>query len=97
VPEGRVVVVSVPEAKASPWLVAPPITVTGLPKFVPFTWNCIVPVGSCEALAVAKLVVLTVAVSVTLVPTAIDDWFDAAVVVVGSLVMVRVSVLVLGL
>lgn len=44
------------------------------------------PVGSCEALAVAKLVVLTVAESVTLAPDAIVDWFDAATDVVGSFV-----------
>jgi ABC-type uncharacterized transport system permease subunit len=46
--------------------------------------NCTVPVGSCNELAVALLVVATVAVSVTFVPGATAFWFAATDVVVEA-------------
>ena len=60
----------------------PPVTATAFPKLDPFSKNCTVPVGSCDALAVALLCVDTVAVKVTGVPVATAVWLAATDVVV---------------
>jgi hypothetical protein len=69
-----------------------PVTATGEPKLVPFSRNCTVPLGSCAALAVALLVVDTVAVIVTGCPAAVDIGIAVTAVVVAALVMVIVAV-----
>jgi hypothetical protein len=61
-----------------------PATVTAEWNGAPFTKNCTVPVGSCEALAVAVLLVATVAVSVTVPPDAIVVWLELTDVVVEA-------------
>ena len=61
----------------------PPVTATALPKLDPLSKNCTLPVGSCDALAVALLWVDTVAVNVTGLPDETAVWLavtDVAVV-----------------
>jgi hypothetical protein len=70
-----------------------PVTVAGLPNATPLRKNCTVPVGSCEALAMALLCgAATVAVSVTFAPTAAVVGLAATDVVVAALETVTTSV-----
>jgi hypothetical protein len=85
-PLAKVVVDSVATARAKKVFVfTPPVTVTAVPKLDPFSENCTVPVGSCEAFAVALLCVETVTVKVTCWPAWVDVGLAATAVVVEAL------------
>jgi hypothetical protein len=86
-----VVVVKLAVPPANPFSVVP-VTATGLPKFVPFTRNCTVPLGSVAALPVARLCEVTLAVRVTLAPKAGERVLAPEIVVVGAFVIVTDAV-----
>jgi len=71
-----------------------PETVTGLPKAVPLTKNCTVPVGSCEGFAIAMLCVETTAVNRTAWPEEAVVKFDVTDIVVAAWVTVTVGAVV---
>jgi hypothetical protein len=68
------------------------MTAAGGPKAAPFTKNCTVPFGSCDASAIALLCVAIVAVMVTFVLGGTVVWLAETEVVVAACVTVTTSV-----